>query len=131
MSTNGEFNFHDNIVSNVAGDYASIGLFAFGGYGKFTNNTVSLTNDAIAANHSKGIEFVGNTVNSSGSGIHTDNSNPGADKFDLIETTRLPVAKMVMESSLLLTISRQKCSIIHSINARLGFPPGVDMERSQ
>ena len=89
MSTNGEFNFHDNIVSNVAGDYASIGLFAFGGYGKFTNNTVSLTNDAIAANHSKGIEFVGNTVNSSGSGIHTDNSNPGADKFDLIENNTI------------------------------------------
>ena len=89
MSTNGEFDFHDNIVTNVAGDSASIGLFAYGASGKFTNNTVSLANDAISANHSKGIEFVGNTVYSSGTGIHTDNSKPGVDKFDLIQNNTI------------------------------------------
>ena len=72
-STDGTFNFHDNTVTNVQGDGASIGLFAWYGPGVMQNNTVSYANDAISANHSRGIQFLNNTVTHSGSGVHTDN----------------------------------------------------------
>lgn len=85
MSTNGEFDFHDNEVTNVAGESASIAIFASKAHGKITNNTVSLAKDGIAANWSKGIEIIGNTVSNSGSGIHTDNSNQHSSNFDLIK----------------------------------------------
>ena len=73
-STLGSFNFHDDVVTNVQADPASIALFAWYGPGVFQNNTVSYANDAISANHSRGIQFLGNTVSHSGSGVHTDNA---------------------------------------------------------
>ena len=73
-SSGGTFNIHDNTVTNVRGEYASIALFGWGGPGTFANNTVSYANDAISANWSKGISFLNNTVTQSNSGIHTDNA---------------------------------------------------------
>lgn len=84
-STGGTFNFHDNVVTNVQGDYASIAIFAWYGPGIMANNTVSYANDAISANHSKGIQFLNNTVTLSGSGVHTDNAGDGGGVADLIE----------------------------------------------
>ncbi len=84
-STGGSFNFHDNTVTNIQGDYASIAMFAWGGPGTMQNNVVSYANDAISANHSKGINFLNNTVTFSASGIHTDNSNDGGGVADLIQ----------------------------------------------
>lgn len=84
-STGGTFNFHHNTVTNVQGDAYSIGMFAWYGPGIMANNTVSYANDAISANHSKGIQFLSNTVTHSGSGIHTDNSNDGGGVADLIQ----------------------------------------------
>jgi hypothetical protein len=76
-SSGGSFNFHDNTVANVQANAASIGMFSFSGAGAYTNNTVSACNDAISANHSRGISFTGNTVTTSASGIHTDNAGDG------------------------------------------------------
>ncbi len=82
----GTFNFHDNMVTNVQAEYASIAIFAWYGPGTFENNTVSYANDAISANWSNGIQFLNNTVTHSGSGVHTDNAGsvPG-DTADLIQ----------------------------------------------
>lgn len=76
-SSGGSFNFHDNTVANVKAEYASIGMFNFGGSGEFTNNNVSDCNDAIASNWSRGTVYAGNSVSNSGSGIHTDNNTGG------------------------------------------------------
>ena len=85
-SSNGTFKFHDNTVTNVQAEYASIGIFAWYGPGIIANNTVSYANDAISANHSKGIQFLNNTVTHSGSGVHTDNSGDSAGSVaDLIQ----------------------------------------------
>ena len=83
-STGGSFNFHDNVVTNVQGDGSSIAIFAWYGPGIFQNNTVSYANDGISANHSNGIQWLGNTVTMSGSGIHTDNSGDGGGVSDVI-----------------------------------------------
>jgi hypothetical protein len=80
----GTFDFHDNTVTNVQAEGASIGMFSFTASGAYTNNTVSFCNDAISANHSRGITFTGNTVTNSASGIHTDNSNSGGGTADTI-----------------------------------------------
>jgi len=79
------FNIHDNTIDNVMADASSIALFTFGGSGTFANNTVSRANDAIAANHSKGTQFLNNVVTTSGSGIHTDNTGSGGGVADLIQ----------------------------------------------
>lgn len=84
-SSGGTFNFHDNTVTNVQGDSSSIAMFAWYGPGTMANNTVSYANDAISANHSKGIQFLNNTITHSGSGIHTDNSIDGGGTSDLIQ----------------------------------------------
>lgn len=76
-SSGGSFNFHDNTVQNVQASAASIGMFNFGGAGAFINNNVSLCNDAISSNHSRGTTYTGNTVTTSASGIHTDNAGDG------------------------------------------------------
>lgn len=73
-SDGGTFDIHDNVIDNVAGEYASIALFNVGGSGVFSNNQVSDSNDGIAANWSTGTQFLNNTVTNSGSGIHTDNA---------------------------------------------------------
>jgi hypothetical protein len=84
-SSSGTFNFHDNTVTNVQAEGASIAMFAWGGPGAMANNTVSFANDAISANHSKGIQFLDNTVTNSLSGIHTDNAGDGGGVADLIQ----------------------------------------------
>ena len=84
-STGGTFNFYDNTVTNVQGDEYSIGMFAWVGPGSMSGNKVSYANDAISANHSRGIQFVGNTVTHSGSGVHTDNAGDSGGTADLIQ----------------------------------------------
>ena len=84
-TTGGTFNLHDNTVTNVQGDYYSIGMFAYGGPGTMAGNTASYCNDAISANHSKGIQFLNNVVSHSASGIHTDNSGDGGGVADVIK----------------------------------------------
>ena len=85
-STNdASFSIHDNIVTNVAGESASIGIFVWAGSGVIENNTVSYTNDAIVANHSAGVQILNNTVTYSSSGIHTDNAGDSGGVADLIQ----------------------------------------------
>ena len=84
-SSGGSFTFDHNRVTNVQADPASIAIFAFGGTGTMSENTVSWANDAISANHSNGIRFLDNTVRHSGSGVHTDNSNDGGGVADAID----------------------------------------------
>lgn len=78
------FNFHDNQVSNVQADPGSIAMFSFGSSGVYSNNTVTNSSDAIAANQSKGIHFLNNTVSNSASGIHTDNNGGSGGVADTI-----------------------------------------------
>jgi hypothetical protein len=73
-SSGGSFNFHDNTVQNVRGEYASIAMFNSHGTGVFANNNVSDANDAISSNWSHGVQFTNNTVTNSDSGVHTDNA---------------------------------------------------------
>jgi pectin methylesterase-like acyl-CoA thioesterase len=84
-STGSTFNIHDNTVENVQGEYASIAIFNSGGAGTFANNSVAYANDAISANHSRGTQFLDNTITNSGSGIHTDNAGDGGGVPDLIQ----------------------------------------------
>ncbi len=79
------FSIHNNIVTNVAGEPASIGIFVWAGSGTIENNTVSYANDGIAANHSKGVQILNNTVTHSSSGIHTDNAGDSGGTADLIK----------------------------------------------
>ncbi len=89
-SSGGTFNFHHNTVDNVQAEYASIGMFNFGGSGVFDSNTASNCNDAIASNWSKGCTFTYNVVTASGSGIHTDNAgNAVGSTADLIENNNI------------------------------------------
>lgn len=83
-SSGGTFDFTNNIVDNVQGDSGSIGIFNFGGAGTITGNHVSNTNDAIAANHSRGTHFTNNTVTASGSGVHSDNAGDAGGTPDLL-----------------------------------------------
>ena len=95
-TSGGTFNIHDNIVFNVQGDDYSIGIFAWGGPGAITDNSVDFCNDAISANHSKGIQFLRNSVSESLSGIHTDNAGDSSGavadliKDNFIDATSVP-----------------------------------------
>lgn len=80
----GTFNLHDNTVTNVQAEGASIAMFNFSGSGFFTDNTVSYANDGISSNWSKGTEYSGNTVTNSGSGVHTDNNGGSGGSADNI-----------------------------------------------
>ncbi len=73
-SSGGTFTFSNNTISNVAGEAASIGMFNFGGSGSMTGNTISDCNDAMASNWSMGTTYSGNSITTSGSGIHSDNN---------------------------------------------------------
>lgn len=84
-SSGGTFDFHNDTVQNVQGDPASIAMFNFGGAGQFVNNTVSDANDAISSNHSRGTQYLLNTITNSLSGIHTDNAGDGGGTPDLIQ----------------------------------------------
>ena len=88
-SSGGTFNFHDNAVDNVQGDSYSIGIFAWYGPGIMAGNTVSRCNDAVSANHSRGIQFLNNVVTLSGSGVHTDNAGDGGGSADLIRNNTI------------------------------------------
>lgn len=84
-SSGGSFNIHDNTIQNVRGDGGSIGIMAWSSAGTISGNTVSEANDAIAANHSKGILFLNNTVTNSGSGVHSDNAGDAGGVADLLQ----------------------------------------------
>ncbi|MBN2550422.1 MAG: right-handed parallel beta-helix repeat-containing protein, partial [Anaerolineales bacterium] len=89
-TTGGTFNLHHNTVTNVQGDYYSIAMFAWYGPGTMAYNDVSYANDAIAANHSKGIQFLNNTISHSGSSIHTDNAGDTSGSVaDLIQGNQI------------------------------------------
>lgn len=68
------FVIEDVTVDNVQGEYASIAVFNYGGSGIVRRCTVSRANDAIAANWSRGTQFLDNSVTTSGSGVHSDNN---------------------------------------------------------
>ncbi|MBZ5558646.1 MAG: hypothetical protein LAO77_15345 [Acidobacteriia bacterium] len=84
-SSGGTFNFHHNRVENVQGDTQSIGMFNFGGAGVMAFNDVSRANDAVSSNWSTGVQFIGNRITESASGVHTDNSGGN----DLIADNRV------------------------------------------
>ncbi|MCC6963892.1 MAG: T9SS type A sorting domain-containing protein [candidate division Zixibacteria bacterium] len=88
-SSGGTFNFHHNTVDNVNAEYASIGMFNYGGAGTFAYNTVSNCNDAISSNHSRGCQFLNNIVTGCGSGVHTDNAGDGGGVADLIDGNQI------------------------------------------
>jgi len=82
--TDATFDFEHDTVTNVQGDGYSIGMFAWYGPGVMAHNAVSLANDGISANHSRGIQFLDNTVTDSGSGVHTDNAGDSGGVADVI-----------------------------------------------
>jgi hypothetical protein len=92
-SSGGTFNFNNDAVQNVQGEEASIAMFAFEGSGSMDHNKVTEANDAISANWSKGIEFAGNTITKSGSGVHTDNNGGSGGTADLITENRISACK--------------------------------------
>ena len=58
----GSFSFTRNRVDNVQADPASIAIFTFGGSGVIAGNSVTNASDAIAANWSRGTQFLDNDV---------------------------------------------------------------------
>lgn len=87
------FNFNHDVVENVQGDESSIAMFAFGSSGAFSANKVTKANDAISANWSKGIQFTGNTITDSGSGVHTDNNGGFGGIADTINSNKVSACK--------------------------------------
>jgi nitrous oxidase accessory protein NosD len=92
-SSGGTFDFNHDTVSNVQAEEASIAMFAFRGTGTMEDNRVSEANDAISANWSQGIQFVGNTVTKSGSGVHTDNNGGSGGSADVIKGNKISECK--------------------------------------
>jgi hypothetical protein len=92
-SSGGSFDFNHDTVQNVQAEEASIAMFAFEGTGVMEGNHVTEANDAISANWSKGIQFVGNTVTKSGSGVHTDNNGGSGGAADLIKGNKISECK--------------------------------------
>ena len=65
-------------------------MFSFEGSGvTYEDNKVSGSNDAISANWSKGISFVGNKITKSASGIHTDNNGGSGGGADTIKENKV------------------------------------------
>jgi hypothetical protein len=85
----GTFQFTHDTVENVAGNFASIAMFASHASGVMSENKVSRANDAISANWSKGTQFIANTVTKSASGIHTDNNGGDGGSADLIKNNKI------------------------------------------
>ncbi len=83
-SSSGSFTITGNTVENVKGEAASIAIMQWAGTGTIANNTINDVNDGIAANHSKGAVYYGNTVTNAGSGIHTDNNGSSGGVADHI-----------------------------------------------
>ncbi len=73
-TSGGTFNFSNNTITNVQGDYFSMGIFNTTSGGVIDGNTISDVGDGIAMNWSNGTQVTNNTVTNAGSGIHTDNS---------------------------------------------------------
>ncbi len=92
-SSGGTFNFNHDTVANVQAEEQSIAMFAFEGSGTMEDNKVSDANDAISANWSKGITFIGNKVTKSGSGVHTDNNGGSGGSADLIKGNKISECK--------------------------------------
>ncbi|HTA05040.1 MAG TPA: hypothetical protein VK774_01630, partial [Solirubrobacteraceae bacterium] len=88
-SSGGVFHFTRDTVDNVAGEEASIAMFAFEGEGEMADNKVSNANDAISSNWSKGTRFIDNVVRKSGSGVHTDNNGGSGGSADVIEGNKI------------------------------------------
>ena len=78
------FHIEHNTVQNVAGGYSSIAIFSWMGSGIIEYNNVSLANDAISSNHSKGLQILHNTITNCASGIHTDNNGSSGGVADEI-----------------------------------------------
>ncbi|HEX9480838.1 MAG TPA: hypothetical protein VF927_01925 [Solirubrobacteraceae bacterium] len=93
-SSGGSFNFNHDMVKNVQAEEASIAMFAFEGSGSMDDNSVTEANDALSANWSKGIEFAGNKVTKSGSGVHTDNNGGSGGSADLIKGNKVSECKL-------------------------------------
>ncbi len=93
QSSGGSFAFERDTVENVQGEEQSIAMFAFEGSGRMNRNRVNDANDAISANWSKGIEFTGNRITNSGSGIHTDNNGGSGGSADLISENKVSECK--------------------------------------
>jgi hypothetical protein len=93
QSSENTFNFNHDIVENVQGSEASIGMFSFESSGKFEANKVTKANDAISSNWSKGIQFISNTITASGSGVHTDNNGGSGGTADLIKANKVSACK--------------------------------------
>ncbi len=92
-SSGGTFDFNHDTVENVQAENASIAMFAFEGSGVMEDNKVSNANDAISANWSKGISFVGNKVTKSESGVHTDNNGGSGGSADEIKDNKVSECK--------------------------------------
>ncbi len=92
-SSGGTFDFNHDTVENVQAEEQSIAMFAFEGSGRMEDNKVTAANDAISANWSKGISFIGNKVTKSGSGVHTDNNGGSGGSADLIKGNKVSECK--------------------------------------
>ena len=88
-SSGGTFDFNHDTVENVQGEANSIAMFSFEGSGTYENNKVSHSNDAISANWSKGMSFIGNKITKSASGIHTDNNGGSGGVADTIKENKV------------------------------------------
>jgi nitrous oxidase accessory protein NosD len=93
QSSANTFNFNHDRIENVQGSGASIGMFSFESSGVFEANKVTKTNDAISSNWSKGIQFIGNTITASESGVHTDNNGGSGGSADVIRSNKVSKCK--------------------------------------
>ena len=93
-TSGGTFNFNHDTVENVQAEEASIAMFSFENSGAMTSNKVTTANDAISSNWSRGIQFVGNVVAKSGSGVHTDNNGGSGGTADLIKGNTIRECKV-------------------------------------
>lgn len=83
------FNFNNDTVENVQGEEQSIAMFGYNTSGKMEHNKVTKASDALAANYSKGIDFVENTITNSASAIHTDNNGGSGGVADVIKGNKV------------------------------------------
>jgi len=84
-SSEGTFNFNHDTVENVQAEEQSIAMFNFGGSGVFSHDKVLNANDAISSNWSRGTQYLENTINKSGSGVHSDNNGGFGGTADVIK----------------------------------------------
>jgi nitrous oxidase accessory protein NosD len=130
-SSGGSFTFKGDSVQNVQAEEASIAIFAFEGSGVIEGNKVTEANDAISANWSKGIHFIGNTVTKSGSGVHTDNNGGSGGSADLIKGNEISECKedgygiFVFVPYVSATVEQNKITgCYHGLSAYGGAVPG-------